>query len=332
MIPTQEYGNLPTAGVEIEVVEWKGITRSDVCKNLIGLGYMSATAGYQDAYHDYHCKCEICSMWTADPVGVKCAEPIQVALTYDGSLPQEGGEFITSPFPVHGYFMSEMQQVLTAIGKDANWTLDRKAMRGDKRASPSIHIHTSVFNPYLEAHEVDFTRLMYGYYPELFALACSAGIERGLHYRKAITSNMGMGMASDQIRRVIGEDGNWQHHLFLSDRQSNRMRARSQYYYHEWRMFEAAYDDWPYVAGAIYFTSALSQLAFNYDVTNVLDGYSRLNSWYNPSLDLVDATTFKRAFDPQRLKLLERAAQEYTFLKNDPVASEVVRLFVQRVM
>lgn len=331
MIPTQEYGNLPTAGVEIEVVEWAGITRSEICKTLIGQGYMDSKAGYENAYHDYHCKCDICGMWTHD--GVKCAEPIQVALTYDGSLPQEGGEFITSPFPVHGYFMNEMQQVLSTVGKNANWTLQRKAMRGDKLASPSIHIHTSVFNPYMDSHEIDFTRLMYGYFPELFMLACSAGIERSLHYRKPITATMARNGMSDQVRYVIGDDQNWSHHLFLSDRQDGRMiRKGSQYYYHEWRMFEAAYNDWPYVAGAIYFTSALSQLAFNYDVINVLDGYSKLNNWYTPSLNLTDPNTFKRAFDRQRLKLLERAAQEYTFLKNDPVASEVVRLLVQRVM
>ena len=331
MIPTQEYGNLPTAGVEIEVVEWINVvTRADICNNLISQGYMDEKAGYQNAYHDYHCKCETCTLWTSDPLGVKCPEPIQVALTYDGSLPTEGGEFITSPFPVHGYFMNEMQQILTTVGKDANWTLARKAMRGNGLASPSIHIHTSVFNPYTDSHETDFTQLMYGYFPELFMLACSAGVERGMFFRKAMTASMANSM-TNQTRIVIGDDANWAHHLFLANRQ-NRNRHLSQYYYHEWRMFEAAYNDWPYVAGAIYLTSALSQLAFNYDVVNVLEGYAKLNNWFNPGLNLSDSATFKKAFDRQRLKLLERAVQEYTFLKNDPVASEVVRLFVQRVM
>lgn len=228
-------------GMEIEIVKWKDKrTYQKVAADLIKAGFMSGTADDWDTFHTYGCKCEKgCGIVRSGDT----IYPPLVSLTYDASLPDTGAEFVTSTVLVEENGLEELRSVWDIIVKSAVWN-DQLLNKHGTRSSPSIHLHVSALTPGFKPRLQD-KNLLHGdilhalslYGPELIALASSTGIVRGLAYRKPIRN-------SDQ-------NG---HHGFIHLRQ-----VQPGYVYIEWRMFEAAYDNWDYVESSAYLAASLTR-------------------------------------------------------------------------
>lgn len=232
-------------GTEIEIVKWDNDrTYQKVCEDLIDAEYMVGPKAQWKKHHKYHCKCEKggCGQVRSG----KLIVPPLVSMTYDGSLPKTGAEFIISPILLaENTFRAQLEDIWSIICEDAVWSLDEADYyENDGSASPSIHLHVSVtsktpsmVNQSLMA-ENDILHALSLFTPELFLLADVTGKRRGLNFRLP-------------SRYHIENDP---HHGFIQVRLvSNNM------VYIEWRLIEAAYEDWDYVEGFAYLAAALTR-------------------------------------------------------------------------
>ncbi len=242
-------------GTEIEVADWKGAyTYQNVAAELIDAGAMEGTANDWKEWHRYNCDCELGCLRVKR--GDLLVPPI-VSMQYDASLPTKGAEFIVSPvLMVNG--MEEMKRIFEIVTEHANWRDDIPAMRGNRMASPSIHLHVSATltdgdaatNFYREptgpgvALAADFLHSLSLFGVELILLSDIGALKR-------------RGLAFRQPWREA--DGNRNHHGFIDIKKVVPERM----VYIEWRMFEAAYKDWNYLETAAYLSAGLTRALLN---------------------------------------------------------------------
>lgn len=254
-------------GLEIEVVGWEGRTYQEVCGELVEAGYMYPPVEQWSKHHTYHCNCEDGGCYTVRKGDV--IMPPLVSMTYDASLPKTGAEFIVSPVLLAEELgMAELEEIWNIIVRDAVWSRDLPDYNDNGMASPSIHLHVSstslgsgLLGPSrknsMPSYKQDIFHALSLFAPELFLLADRPKTRRGLKYRLP---------TRDAI--ILDQE----HHGFIHVRD-----ARPDYrVYVEWRLFEAAYDDWHYVEVAAYLAAVITRAFNNPDILARLmaTGYS----------------------------------------------------------
>ncbi len=247
-------------GAEIEVVAWKrGTKYQDTAKRLIDAGFMEGNHEQWETWHQYNCTCRFgCARIKKGDLLLP--NPL-VSMQYDASLPDLGAEFIVSPvLLING--MQEMKKVYDIVCKDAIWSDKKQAMRGGGMASPSIHLHVSAVNPGYQPmpyagpdpgrnNEIaDALHALSMFAIELIALSDIPTLRRGLAFRQPWRN----------------ADGRGRHHGFIHVRQM----VPNELAYIEWRMWEAAYNDWNYFETAAYLAAALTRALLKPDTINTL--------------------------------------------------------------
>jgi hypothetical protein len=305
-------------GMEIEVAAWdNGRTYKMVASDLIDAGYMMGTPETWAKLHDYRCRC--------DPGGCRTVRtghviyPPLVSLTYDASLPSTGGEFVTSPIIVTDSGMEPLKDIWDIVVRDAVWSNKLKDKNGAP-CSPSVHLHISAQTEsdssgmkYIPPdgsgrgnHLIDdLTHALSLFAPEFIALASVTNYKRGLSYRKPI--------------RFADQQG---HHGFVHVRGF----TPSGKVYIEWRMAEAAYDNWEYVESTA-MTSALITRAFLKESTMpqfMSEGYSDLidPKLLNEAVRNDDTDLLLKLVSPRRLEFLRSVCMQET--EDDTVGAILV--------
>lgn len=268
-------------GMEIEIATWeKPRTYQSVAQDLVQAGFMPNDPMGWKQPHKYGCKCdEICGRVRSGNVYI----PPMVSLTYDASLPASGGEFVTSPAFLFDHGIEALREIWNITTQDAVWTDELPNRRGNGMCSPSIHLHVSSTIPGEEdanprqdgpteigtwltndlmdetrvsnASTDDITHALVLYGPELLQLASVCGIQRGLVFRKPT--------------RYADQRG---HHGLI------HVRKALPYMLHiEWRLFEAAYDQWQYIESAAYLSAGLTRALQREEAYHALmaAGYTR---------------------------------------------------------
>jgi hypothetical protein len=231
-------------GAEIEVADWKnGASFSSVAKKLLKAGYMIGNEETWEEWHTYHCDC------LAGGCGIvrrgDLVDPPLVSMTYDATLPKEGAEYIMSPILVADQGMPHFERIWNTITSDANWTNELIDQKG-RPCSPSVHLHVSATLENRVSRDQEFQQeILHAlglFAPEFFALADTADYRRGLAYRLPDRHSM---------KTIPGGA----HHGFIQVRNA----TRNKFVWIEWRLFEAAYANWPYVERAAYLTAGLTR-------------------------------------------------------------------------
>lgn len=233
-------------GVEIEVVAWdNGRKFQDVCAELVKADYMLGPAKIWNEHHKYHCSCTVGGCNLVKRGDVIVPSPL-VSMTYDATLPKTGAEFIVSPILLADTtFRDQLEDIWSIICKDAVWSTSGTSYHGNSPSvSPSIHLHVSANKKsayskapmYNDSDDVMHALALFS--PELLLLADTADLRRGLKYRLP---------SRDYMKRDT------HHGLF------NIKKANSSIMYIEWRMLEAAYQNWEYVEGLTYLTASLTR-------------------------------------------------------------------------
>lgn len=254
--------DLVKVGFEIEVVQFKqGETFTSVASQLMTKGYMPNDGDDWNGVHEYGCRCaQVCRHVRGGDV----MSPPMVSLTYDASLPQTGGEFVTSAIPVEDEFLAQFKDIWSTISSRSIWNNTLMNRRANDVASPGFHVHCSatdtygkirataargfVHNRYME----DVSSLLTFFGPELFRLAVLASNIRGMYYRQP-------------LRYVEGD--RYGHHGAFQVRAASPGAA-----YVEWRLWEMEYEDWDYVAGVTYVSAALTRALSNPGTISALMG------------------------------------------------------------
>lgn len=292
-------------GVEIEVPVWdNGSSFATVARELIDAGYMleDPTGREWTSTHSYGCTCAaLCGKVRSGDVFI----PPLVSLTYDASLPESGGEFVTSPVLLLEDGLGSLREIWEIITRDAVWTDQLPNRRGNGNCSPSIHLHVSATDPEpipkkkdgkLIWREMemptdptvadDYTHALVLYGPEMLQLASTCGISRGLFFRKPV--------------RKADQRG---HHGIIHVR-----NVKPKMLHIEWRLFEAAYDNWPYVEASAYFAAGLTRALKRGEAFRELMGYGYMHAYDQGLLDeAVREDNVVKALelvDPNRLNAL----------------------------
>jgi hypothetical protein len=291
-------------GCEIEVAAFKnGVVYADVAAELIDAGYMEGVAGNWQEWHQYNCACELgCGRVKRGDLLI----PPIVSMQYDGSLPTAGAEFIVSPvLLING--MEEMRNIWEIVTKNAEWRNDLKAMRGTKKASPSIHLHVSATMPGEggamdpEAYQriaidprADVLHALSLFGPELLLLSDIEEFRRGLAFRQP-------------WRKADGKDN---HHGFVHVKKIIPERLT----YIEWRMFEAAYDNWEYLETAAYLSAGLTRALLRPEAYEQLMAEGYRNKVSALAIETVitqnDTAAALRLVAPARLAALQTLIEE----------------------
>ena len=250
-------------GVEIEVAAFEtGYTYQMVADELVNMGHMEGEAADWQQYHQYKCRCELgCGLVKSGDVLV----PQLVSMQYDASLPDTGAEFIVSPsLLING--MEEMREIWDVVTRHALWDNTATNRHGGP-SSPSIHLHVSATMPppggenNIEARTYDGAMAPPGrqrpaddllhafslFAPELIMLSDIAEFRRGLTFRQPTRNADG---------RPAGHHGFIQVKSFTPNHES----------YIEWRIFEAAYQDWDYFEASAYLAGALTRASVRPEV------------------------------------------------------------------
>ncbi len=316
MIPSDQFGNVPRVGVEIEVVRWRGDNkttkpRGQVCRELVDAGLMDSSleAPFANNYHQYNCRCGVCTRWEVqdcDPF------PVQFTLEYDASLPDIGGEFITSPFAAlewnyHSFF--EGWDIITA-----NAERDMKMInRNGGPASPSVHVHASCVNPARYDHEVALS-FYQSFAPEIFGFATCTGLDRGMTYR-----HMDFNPRADR---------NHMHHRFVNIKpMQDRMLGTVSGPHTELRVWEAEFNDPDYIRGALFISAGLTQLAANATIANKMVAYTVMSDRTLPDVSYVspDCNPILGEAREEYFEILFEALSTATFIAHDDFAYNAVR-------
>lgn len=251
-------------GMEIEVAAWKpNFSFYKVAKKLVEEKYMIGPENQWKEYHTYHCSCQEGGCYNVRR-GDLMVPPLTV-VTYDGSLPKEGAEFIISPVLLETYGMPDLQAIWDIVTEGAIWTLDLIDIY-DRPASPSIHLHISAVAEGIKKQaspislaQSDIFHALSMLTPEFFAIADLAGVRRGVKYRLP-------------TREAVAMDEKGAHHGFIQVRKANPGKEM----YLEWRLFEAAYQNWQYVETCAYLAAAITRGLLQENTLNALmsAGYS----------------------------------------------------------
>ncbi len=292
-------------GMEIEVPIWKDDwTFKKVAQKLVNDGYMWGIGSDWTEPHAYQCTCKKgCGQVRSGNVII----PPLVSMTHDSSLPNTGAEFVTSPILLTDVGndeagMDALRKVWDVVVKDAQWRDDIVDYGGENMCSPSIHMHVSVTKGVAQSNETlqpagpsdyinDVAHVLTLYVPELFAVASSVGIKRGVQYRVP-------------TRPDVYNEGS--HHNFIHVRKAifNKML------YIEWRLFEAAYKDWDYVEACTYLSATLTRGLMNKPLFSHLmsQGYANPidNSRIIDAINTDDADELLAEFDMNRFDVLRK--------------------------
>jgi hypothetical protein len=292
---------------------------------------MDVDTDYALGTHQYHCRCEVCKRIT----GGQVHWPVQVALQYDATLPEDGGEFITSPMLCTTLFFKGLREIWDVICEDAVWT-DQLPDRRGRRCSPSIHIHVSVDNPYQGLAPLgDLRHVLYTFMPELFKLASTCGKVRGLEYRNPNYAaghhsalNVITNREEDGIRFNLTTPAELLGEPFATNTRQQRNAVSSVRL--EWRMFEAAYDNWDYTAGAVVLSCALTQMAANPDTLDIVQGAVGLLS-KKPKLERVNAKELMAQFSKPRFRFMRELVLSAPVVTEDEYMYEILDRFLSKV-
>ena len=309
-------------GLEIEIPKWNGRTYPQVAADLVEADYMLGPPEQWAEHHKYHCTCTQggCKEVRSGNLIV----PPLVSLTYDGSLPKTGAEFIVSPI-----LLSEMQlqrqlgEIWEIITRNAVWSMDLPDYQGHEgKASPSIHLHVSANLNKNEEYEnttpnstftTDILHALSLFSPEFILLADHDNFRRGLQYR--IPS-----------RQYIHADQ--MHHGFIDVRSSKPNAI----VYIEWRLFEAVFDDWEYLENAVYMSAGITRSFLNMDTISrmMATGYSNTYSdselWAACQSDQTEKAL--HMVNRERLNFLRTICLDE--LDDDPYAVKVIHRIFDR--
>lgn len=246
-------------GAEIEVAKFRPPNSYiSTAKQLMKKNYMIGDEKVWEKYHQYHCNCTPggCSMVKQ---GMLFDRPI-VSMTYDATLPKYGAEFIMSPVLVNES-LEHFENVWNIIADNAEWTRDLQDIKG-RPCSPSIHLHVSALlgeedgsagHPKYQGHADDVLHALSLFSPELFLLASTASVARGVAYRLPDRTSMAMQPGGH-------------HHGFVQVRKT----IPGKYVHIEWRLFEAAYKEWDYVEACAYLAAGLTRSLLSEEVFSQL--------------------------------------------------------------
>lgn len=232
-------------GFEIEVPAWNAGSYTSVAERLVEQGNMMSPVDQWDSTHTYHCDC-LQGGCTYVRNGQVMYPPI-VSMTYDGSLPEEGAEFVTTPIILGSTGLKHFKPIWETVCQDAVWTMELENIHGGM-CSPSIHVHASAravdHDDHYGNHQYrdELLQTLTLFAPEFYILADRPGQRRGTKYRLP-------------TREAMYRDDQGTHHGFVQVRSWNP----GDYCYIEWRLFEAAYDSWEYMAQAAYLSATLSR-------------------------------------------------------------------------
>lgn len=364
MLPSEDFGLVPKFGMEIEVVQWAGTSRNTIVRNLVAAQHMSKEGKFDAGTHRYHCDCNVCQTWNSG----KVPWPVQTVLQYDASLPDDGGEFITSPMLCTELFLDNLYEIWQTVCASAQWRMDIPNRRGGA-SSPSIHIHVSVENPFkLNFSAEHARRTLWQFMPELFTIASVCGLDRGLEYRSvdpdeghhaalnicrvqqptmattrttraAANQRLIQPVGSDNIDNIVsdsswppieGPSSQFQAAPVRQPRGTGSAAIRL-----EWRMFEAAYSDWPYVKGCIALASALTQLVANKDMANVIySGVNLMSDEAEHGYSIEECRTTKellKLFNRKRFYFLTETVLSAPLVAEDPVVYGALTELFERV-
>lgn len=291
------FGVVPSIGYEIEVVQWSKRKDVEVANELVAAGYMPA--GIYKSQHDYGCKCNTCRT-----IGYVATMPVVWKMQYDSSLPQEGAEFISSPWPLVSGLVHQAVDAVSIVGSDAVWRLDLRNRRDDGWASPGFHIHTNIQQP--EVSLLSSIKGMHLFFPELISLASTNPGKkmRSLEYR------------SPQVP-FDGMNKTMAHHCFLATSSKNVPHL-------EWRIFEAEYEDMDYILAATYLCAGMHQVFSNESIFKALQGVGMLDTWPD---DLNPQSSTEQAIDyssKRRLNALFHVVTTCSSLVHMPEAVSIL--------
>jgi len=289
-------------GCEIEVASFKdGYTYQQVAAELIEAGAMEGEANDWIEWHRYNCDCgNGCGRVKRGDLLV----PPIVSMQYDASLPKKGAEFIVSPvLLVNG--MEEMQRIWEIVTAHAEWRDDLTSIRGNL-ASPSIHLHVSATMPGAETRRdpyakklavdprQDILHALSLFGPELLLLSDVEEFRRGLAFRQP-------------WRQADGRDN---HHGFVHVKRVDPLRMT----YIEWRMFEAAYNNWAYLETAAYLAAGLTRALLAPETLDTLMATGYEHKVPQLAIERViaanDTAAALRLVKPERLQALQGLLDE----------------------
>lgn len=247
-------------GMELEVPGWEGRTYQSVATDLIKEEYMYGPSELWNKWHKYHCDCEEGGCKHIR-YGSILDIPI-VSMTYDGSLPEDGAEFVTTPVYLSlPSSLDQLHDIWEIVTRDAIW--DRgpnvHSIHGGK-VSPSIHFHVSctpveplnepkkmssvMRETYRRLYVDDVFSVLCSFSPELFLLADNDSYRRGINFRWPTR----LQAMSDQ-----------KHHAFADIRKATPYQEL----YIEWRIFEIANSSWSHLLGGLFLVAALTRALVN---------------------------------------------------------------------
>ena len=305
-----DLGPPPSVGLEFEVAGWKKTTMLKVAKRLVGEGFMDEA--YAKERHDYNCRCVTCT-------NVDITYPPQWKMQRDASLPMEGAEFISTPFPATSIFIEAAIDAIKIITEDAKHPEDYEDMldqRGNRQAATGLHVH--VYPPGLDSRGpkdfAGFFDTLQSFVPELFVVA-AANIEkrnRELEFRLPINSYK-------ETSRAI------KHHSWVSH-VSGKTPQRF-----EWRLWEAPLQDYDYIRGCILLSAALSQVAVREEAfLRKLRGISILMSDDIPKNYVTTKQIFSK-FSTERLEMLKEIVLKGTAVVDDDYSKHHLEQLFERV-
>lgn len=307
-------------GMEIEVAEWTNRTYQEVCADLIDAQYMIGPPEIWEEHHGYHCSCERGGCRIVRQ-GHLLDHPL-VSMTYDASLPKHGAEFITSPVLMANFGLNQLKEIWNIVTHQAEWRDDQLNYYEEYNCSPSVHMHVSATlnNKYMPASHSTKQDIMHAlelFSPELFAIADLTKYRRKLNFRWP-------------TREAIEKDDNpnAHHHGFIHVREWVPERIS----YIEWRLFEAAYDDWDYILATTYLSAVITRALLD---VNVLNSMMNIGYQYpvnrhqlNNAITTQSVGSVINCLDPDRIMFLEDLCIKH--IEDDPDGTVVLkRIFKQ---
>jgi hypothetical protein len=311
------YGPVPTVGIELEVLEWKPPRNyKKVQTELAAAGYMpkhvytknKVIKGIETTQHTYHCACNVCSV-----IGKTLLIPVQWKMEYDNSLPPQGAEYISSPFPLTEPAMFQVMDAFEIISKDAIWSYHKLPNRDNtKLSSAGMHVHVRPAGEVTATVLHDIRNTYNAYYPELLAIASSCNKARGLFYRH--------GMPGHQD----------EHHYFLSMNQHNGAQAHL-----EWRLGEADYGNFDYFSGQIFLYAALTSAIALPPIRKALHAVAVTQPFHSmkvitdQDMPVVEVLQY---FNMSRFEALRKIVLDCSHISVMPWAREVVEKMFQNAL
>lgn len=314
------YGPAPTVGLEYEVAIWQPEkSRYTAAANLGQAGYLlegnsfNNYRPYTAMIHDYHCQCPRCLQTE------RINYPPLWKMQKDASLPEEGAEYISSPFPAASIYIEEAVRAIELIQMDAApLTKPMSNLRNTGPAQTGFHIHVK---PYTDQELVADLKLLINvlnsFCPEMFMIAELGVIKpRKMTFRLPVTYFDIPGGPREQ------------HHAWLSYVDKHPARL-------EFRLWETPFNDLDYYRRAIIFTAGLSQLALDTKMAKKLWAFGLEDSWVEECSvspgRLLQLNDVLNCFSLERFTRLCEMIVQFTSIGEDDEAIDIIRKTEARV-